>query len=301
MNNQAASLDGRRQSFTIEYLLAPLLAHPRATHILKFVVYGALVINCGIYTYDDWMAFRATLGPDAAFSEILEQFSTTIDTLAWLGLVFLFELETHALPDHLFKPWVTKLFMAVRLVCYISITYAAYGYTASTLSYYTSEPVTGVSDLCQLADQGESLQVDTITYVAISTENCEALSDASGFYRIPGEISVLDGPMLSHSIWFGWLDVQNAFIWLLVVFLIEIELGLQNADQFSGRPLRVVRQVKTVLYGILTLNIFLWGAYGYIVYAWDAFLWIFGFWAIELNFAEWEMERQSELAAANSS
>ena len=178
--------------------------------------------------------------------------------------------------------------------------YGAYGYTAGTLSYYTSEPVTGVSELCQLAGQGQSLQLDSISYVAITADNCATLADASEFQRVPNEISVIDGPTLTHVKWMGWVDVENAFLWLLVVFLIEIELRLQAADQFSGRPLQAVRRVKTALYLLLILNIFLWGADGYIVYAWDAFLWIFGFWAIELNFAEWELERQAELAIGGS-
>ena len=300
MNNAAVTLAGKKPAFTVKNLLTPLLAHPRVAHLLKYTVYAALVVNFGIYAYDDWMAYRAALGPGAPFLEIMEQFATTIDTAAWLGLVFLFELETHALPDHLFMPWVSRLLIAARLVCYVAITYGAYGYTASTLSYYTSEPVTGVSELCQLAGQGQSLQLDTISYVAITTDNCATLADASDFHRVPNEISVIDGPTLTHVKWMGWVDVENAFLWLLVVFLIEIELRLQAADQFSGRPLQAVRQAKTALYLLLILNIFLWGADGYIVYAWDAFLWIFGFWAIELNFAEWELERQAELAIGGS-
>ena len=60
----------------------------------------------------------------------------------------------------------------------------------------------------------------------------------------------------------------------------------------AGRPVRIL---KTVLYGELIINAVIWGATGYPIYAWDAFLWIFGFWAIELNLAEWEKERIEEL------
>jgi hypothetical protein len=37
------------------------------------------------------------------------------------------------------------------------------------------------------------------------------------------------------------------------------------------------------------------------MYAWDAILWIFGFWMIELNLLEWEQGRVRELAAATQS
>jgi hypothetical protein len=42
-------------------------------------------------------------------------------------------------------------------------------------------------------------------------------------------------------------------------------------------------------------NGIIWLFGSYYLYTWDAFLWIFGFWAIELNLAEWEIERVHEL------
>jgi hypothetical protein len=45
----------------------------------------------------------------------------------------------------------------------------------------------------------------------------------------------------------------------------------------------------------LIANGVVWAFGGYGLFAWDAFLWIFGFWAIELNLAEWELDRVQEL------
>ena len=55
------------------------------------------------------------------------------------------------------------------------------------------------------------------------------------------------------------------------------------------------RLFKTVGYAFLIGNCLMWFVYGYALYTWDAFLWIFGFWAIELTLAEWEEERLEEL------
>jgi hypothetical protein len=98
--------------------------------------------------------------------------------------------------------------------------------------------------------------------------------------------------------WLGWIDVDNACVWLLVVFLIEIEVWLQSKDRFFSRALHVVRPLKTLGYLALIANMFVWWFTGYALYAWDAFLWLFGFWAIELNLAEWEVDRLDELAHA---
>ena len=106
--------------------------------------------------------------------------------------------------------------------------------------------------------------------------------------------------VIEHGRFMGWIDVLNAVVWLFVVFLIEIEVRLQTADRFLGRAMAITRQTKTLFYAILILNGFIWIATGYPLYAWDAFLWIFGFWAIELNLAEWEQDRVQELAEARA-
>ncbi len=284
------------QSFTIKSLLVPLLTRPRVAQVVKWTVYLALIVNFGLYAYDDWMVYRSVLAPGAPWPDIFEQFATTIDMAAWLGLVLLFELETYSLPDEAFKSWVTTTLLIFRIVCYFGITYAAYGYTVNTLDYYDYVEVDGVTELCQIADEGRSLQLDAITYLPITNETCATTSTSEPYYRKVGELSVIDVPVLDHVQKLGWVDVANAFVWLIVVFLIEIEIRMQAADRFGSRALKPIRMLKTIFYGGLIINAIIWGVTGYPIYAWDAFLWIFGFWAIELNLAEWERERTQELA-----
>lgn len=274
-----------------------LLTHPRTAQVIKYTVYSALVVNFGFYAYDDWMAYRSALADDAAWSDISTQFATTIDMAGWVGLVFLFELETYALPDHAFKVWVTRALHAGRIVCYLAILFGAYGYTAEAIENYDSRIVPGLTDLCEIADQDKSLQIDSITYVKVTSDNCAALSAESAFYQIGDEVSVIDQPTLAGAKFQGWLDVENAIIWLIVVWLIEFEVWLQSNDRFGSRSLRIARRAKSFFYALLIANIVIWWVTDYFLYTWDAFLWIFGFWAIELNLAEWERDRTLELAA----
>jgi hypothetical protein len=282
----------------IKSLLVPLLTRPRAAQSIKWIVYLSLLVNFGVYACDDWVAYRSALGTDAPWSDVFEQFSTTIDTIAWLGLVFLFELETYALPDEAFKVWVTRTIHTIRLICYIGIAYAAYGYTATTLGNYDVTHIEDLTELCQIADQGIAMQLDVTAYVEITSENCTTISAGAPFYRISNDVSVIDGPTLDHVQGQGWVDVVNAIVWLIVVFLIEIEVRMQAADRFGSRLLRPVNQTKTFFYGILIVDAVIYGSSGYPLYAWDAFLWIFGFWAIELNLMEWELEQTHDLAIA---
>ena len=286
------------QRFTIKTLLIPLLTHPTVAKVIKYTVYGALVVNFFLYFIDDYNAFRQALPDDAPLSDIFEQFSTTIDMAGWIGLVFMFELETYALPDEAFKGWVTKVLMIGRLICYAWIGYAAYGYTAESLENYDVRERTDISNLCQIADQGTSVQLNSWELAPITSANCESLSDDDTFFQINSEVSVLSEKTLMHNRTMGWVDVVNAVVWLVVVFLIEVEVWLQSHDRFSSRALTAARVGKSFFYLVLMGNGVVWFVSGYPLYAWDAFLWIFGFWAIELNLAEWELERTDELREA---
>jgi hypothetical protein len=147
-----------------------------------------------------------------------------------------------------------------------------------------------------VAGQGVSFQVDQVWFEEITSANCTSLSTDTAFYNLDGEVALVGESLLPHLHMMGWLDIVNAFVWLAVVALIEVEVWLQTKDRFDSLALALVRLVKSLCYLVLIGNGIIWGASGYIMYAWDAFLWIFGFWAIEFNLAYWEKERKEELA-----
>lgn len=283
---------------TIKGFLVPLLTRPKIAKAIKYGVYGALCINFFLYLIDDYQAYTAALPDGAPWGEVLTQFSTTIDMTAWLGLVFLFELETYALPDEAFEGWIPAVLKGLRTICYLAIAFSAWGYYVETLDFYNVSPVETPGGVCDLADQGIWLQYNVIDYVEIGSDNCSELTDGSQLWQAAGEVSVMDSWMLGHGRFLGWIDVLNAVVWLLVVFLIEVEVYLQTYDRFSSRALKAARVTKTALYLVLIGNAIIWISNSYPLYAWDAFLWIFGFWAIELNLAEWEQDRLKELRAA---
>jgi len=297
MSVNAASVSRHAPFLSVKRWLFPLLARPRIAHTIKYVVYVSLIANFGAYVVDDYLAFRSALPPDAPLSEVVIMFATSIDAFAWIALVFLFELETYALPDEAFTNWLSRLILSIRIVCYVLIAYAAYGYTAEAIENYDFAQVPGVDSLCVLADRGVALQVDVIKYVDVTAANCASLSDDDVFYQIAGEVSVIGAATLAHVQHMGWVDICNAFVWLLVVFLIEIEIRMQSADRFGGTLLNATRQAKTLLYLVLIGNGIIWFFNSYYLYTWDAFLWIFGFWAIELNLAEWEIDRVQAMGA----
>ena len=283
---------------SIKQVLLPLLAHPRVAFSLKWFVYVWLCINFLQYLLDDILAYNASLAADASLADIILTFRTTIDTAAWLVLIVVFELETYALPDAAFTRWLDRIFIAIKGLCYTCIAYAAYGYFADTLELYDLIALGHIDDLCSLAGQGLFLQLDAADYSEISLVSCSALHAGSEFFQIRGQTSIVSASELGSIRTMGWLDFGNAIVWIVVVILIDVEVHLQNTDQFDSKRLAYARLFKMLGYGFLIGACLMWFFYGYALYTWDAFLWIFGFWAIELNLAEWEQERVKELSVA---
>ena len=286
---------------SIKQVLLPLLAHPRVAFSLKWFVYGWLFINFLQYVQDDILAYHSSLPADASLADIILTFRTSIDVAAWLVLIIVFELETHALPDAAFTRWMDRVFTAIKGLCYTCIAYAAYGYFADTLDLYDLIPLGHIDDLCSVAGQGLFLQLDAADYSEISLAGCSALNAGSEFFQIRGQTSIVSANELDSIRTMGWLDFGNAIVWIVVVILIDVEVHLQNADKFGSKRLSYARLFKMLGYGFLIGACLMWFFYGYALYTWDAFLWIFGFWAIELNLAEWEQERLKELRVESSS
>ena len=280
---------------SIKRFLVPLLTRPRVAQFIKWFVYISLLINTGWYAWIDHASWVAALPEDASAMDIATQISTSIDMIAWVLLVVFFELETYALPDRYWTKGMLRIVHVLRIICYVAIAFAAWGYTVETLNNYEYTQATEVTAICDVADAGVSAQLDAITWTEITSENCGAMGDDDTFYVLEGEIALIPASALPEIQFLGWFDIINAYFWIIVVLLIEVEVRMQNADRFGGPVMSTLRTAKTLFYLVLIFNCVLWLAYGYYIWSWDAFLWIFGFWAIELNLAEWEIERIEEL------
>ncbi|MCS5593007.1 MAG: hypothetical protein NZ730_00365, partial [Porticoccaceae bacterium] len=76
----------------------------------------------------------------------------------------------------------------------------------------------------------------------------------------------------------------------LILLTIEITVWLQDRNISEGPVFKLLTRIKVVLYAML------WGAISYWIYrthymfAWDEFVWIAGFFAIEMNVVEWRNE-----------
>ena len=259
--------------------------------LVKWTIYSLLLLNWGYYAVEEAYISSHTLRQGGTFMQWAEEFATTIDEFAWFGLLFMFELETYALEDALEKRWVRWSIHGLRLVCYVFLLHTVVARISALTDTTAVESSMEVTQLCQVADQEISFGYN-YRYEIITPENCRVLSDDTEFYMLePSVITDRKGMALEKK--HVWVDFQDALMWLFVVWAIELAVWLQNRD-VTGGVLMVVSHAAKLGYAVLFVHAAFWVWAGHWVWAWDQFLWIAGFWAIELNLSEWREEIREE-------
>jgi hypothetical protein len=104
-----------------------------------------------------------------------------------------------------------------------------------------------------------------------------------------------------------WIDLLEALTWLLILFTIELNVRIQERGISKGVWITSLTYSKLMLYGLLWAAAGYWIYRGHYMYAWDEFVWITGFVAIEMNMAKWREEInaaeesvQADIGATNS-
>ncbi len=261
---------------------------------IKWTVYTLLLINFGYYIWEDSMVAAHSLRAGGTFLDWTTAFAASIDETAWFALLFLFELETHALPDEAFTAAVERTLHGARIVCYVFLAHTIYAYGVNVVDLERKVTVLPeVTSLCELANREVSF-TSNMQYTTIDAENCGELSDASEYYRMIVESVVTDAQGLAIEKQLGWADLIEAIVWLLIIFTIELEVRLQNREIAGGPMIRAANAAKGLLYGILLLITAYWALRSQWVYVWDELLWIGGFAVIEMNVLEWRDELLEE-------
>ena len=263
----------------------------------KYAVYVLLAMNIYWFYAEESAAAVLQFANGVSGADLIEAYSATIDTAAWVVLLLMFELETYVLEDRHFTRRVTWSLHGLRALCYAFIVYAFYGYIQNLTFLFETSALPGISDVCALLPAEWSWATTLDEYAAITAANCATLSDASVYYQFNDMAAVVDAQGLQDIRYLAWVDVINAGVWLLVVLILEIDVRLQEHGKFDGLALIASNAAKVVLYSLLLLAAIYWGFKGDFVDFWDAFLWLVAFVFIELNVFEWRREEIAEAAA----
>jgi len=258
--------------------------------LFKYSIYGLLTINVFLFFNEEWAATRLEFPDGVAPGDFFKAYAATVDTLAWVVLLLMFELETWVLEDRHFTRRIALSLHALRAACYLFIVSAFYGYVVDAMFVYQTSPLPDVTSLCTLAGQGWSYAYTFGEYAEITLANCATFTEADTFQRFDGLWAVVDHPGLAAIHFLAWVDVVNAAVWLLVVLLLEIDVRLQEHNRYEGMALYLSTVAKVILYSTLSLAVVAWIFTGDFVDWWDALLWLIAFVFIELNVFEWRQE-----------
>ena len=259
--------------------------------LLKLVVYSLLIFNFFLYIRDDFVTSSHTLRSGSTFLEITRSFATTIDESAWITLLLLFELETYLLSDDPLSRSKALLMQVIRLICYVSLAHTLYAWFGNLMELYASVPIEGVTSLCQMVSEDVSYAFNLV-YTEINQSNCASLSTATQFFYVdpPTFLIVEDHAGLVIEKQLAWIDLFEAITWLVILFTIEVAVWLQDRNIGKGFIFKVLKATKLSLYSLLWTAVAYWIYRGHYMFAWDEFVWIAGFTAIEMNMVEWRKE-----------
>ncbi len=264
--------------------------------LIKVVVYGLLLVNFGLYLVEDIAISAHTLRNGGTWLDYTAAFAVSLDVLAWLTLLALFELETYLLSDDAFTPRRIKAMHGIRIVCYLFLAHTLLAYANAGKDLIGLTPIQETDSLCQLVGRDISFGFN-LEYTELNLENCIELSRATEFYLIENDSVVTDAQGLQIERELVWLDLVEAVTWLVILLCMEVIVRLQDRGTTRGVLIRSASGIKLFLYLLLWGAAAYWIYRGHYMYAWDEALWILGFFAIEMNISDWKKEIRSADAA----
>ncbi len=263
---------------------------------VKYTTYLLLSLNVWFFFVEEMDSARFAVASGEAVATGIQLFSATLDTVAWVILLLLFELETAVIPDHRLQGRLRFAIHGVRFVCTAAIVMAFLGYVGEWRTLLPSDPVLG--DVCARVAENWSVMIKLDDFVPLSLENCAQL--AGDTRLVSGLDHVIASPAgLLEAQRLALVDVVNSAAWILVVILLEIEVRvLTRWGPASKTAARIANSLKAVLYTTLVVAAVYWGFKGDFLDFWDAALWLFAFVFIELNVFEWQQEIRERSSVA---
>ena len=259
---------------------------------VKYLTYALLSLNIWLFFSEELNSARFAIETGEEVALGVQLFSATLDTLAWVILLLLFELETAVIPDERLRGKIRLGIHGVRMLCTAAIVMAFLGYFGEWLTLLPSELLSG--DACSRVTESWSVMIKLDDFMPLTAENCGQFGADTRI--VTGLDQVMASPAgLLEGQRLALVDVINSAAWILVVILLEIEVRVLTRWGGASMPLsQVATFAKAVLYATLVAAAIYWGFKGDFLDFWDAALWLFAFVFIELNVFEWQQELRDQ-------
>ena len=281
----------------MKHYVSQFLAPERLMILFKLFIYSGVCMNGYQFINEELAASKHLLDAETTFSEFVNLFAITMDTIAWISLLIVFELETGILEDETLRKrkvkWSLNVFTAL---CYFFIIYAFVGYLGKLFMWYDVVPY-ALGNPCNLVDSDIVFSFAYDEYLAFTAANCSEY-DPSAMTQVNGQPIVFNNSFYPEIKILSWVDVTNSGTWLLVVFMLQLDIILQMRGLLTKRILYISWAIKFILYSTLFVVAGYWWKYGSFTDFYDSILWLLGFMIIDLNIFNWNKEVEEENAAA---
>lgn len=262
--------------------------------VVKYTIFALLALTSFLYIRMDIRAAEVTLDGNSGFMDMVNMFAISIDYIAWLGLLFIYELETSVIDDEKIEGGQKWLLMGISGFLYVLVFWALVGYLGKLWLISDFTPLSQ-GDLCQWPGPLSVMQ-SLDEFVAVGRDNCAALNSAlanqqlnllnqepivfvnSTYYGVGGSLSI------------AWADAIEAVLWILVMGLIQAEIYLQLKGALSPGMLAKSQQVKAVMYVMIVIVTLYYSLWGRALDLYDSVLWLLAFLFIEINISGWNEE-----------
>ena len=268
----------------------PRITKASAFRIFKVTIFWVLMVNLVYYLYED-VTFYLYLASGSTLFDTLEAFAVTIDYVAWMVLIVLFEMETSAQKRDRLTGRRKLVIASLTVTCYFVIVYAAYGYVAALTDSYQYEPIES-TPACYFANTNFAYLSLEGRPIELTHENCGDFVGKKLFKSSSDNVIVTETNLAAYQK-LSWVDVFNASAWLLVVLMFQIEVLLEQAKKLTKRRLIVVMAWKGAAYLVLLVCAIYWTIYSAFIDSWDAWLWLLAFILIDLNMLGMEESKRS--------
>ena len=141
----------------------------------KYSIYILLTYDGLLFFYGDLAASAVTFGDTVTWRNVIEAYSATFDTMAWVALLLLFELETAIIPDHLLKGWLKWVLKGLSGICYFFIIYSFYGYIYK-YGVMTDLVPLNIDDVCSLIGTNFTYVLTLDEYLPLDQAVCTAMN-----------------------------------------------------------------------------------------------------------------------------
>ena len=271
---------------------AGLLKPENIFRFFKYSIYALLCYNTFLFFGEDLAASAETFGENIGWRNVVEAYTATFDTAAWIVLLLLFELETAVIPDHLLKGGLKWVLKSLAAVAYLIIVYSFYGYCVK-YGVVSNVVAFSIADVCSLVGTDFTWVESLDEYLPLDQASCTALN-SQPLSQIVDTSIIGARTALADAHWLTVVDVVNSSTWLIIVALLEIEVFLQLKDKLTNRLMLTLKYSKGFFYLTLFVCAIYWGFEGSFLDFWDAFLWLIAFIFIELNIFQWHSESEEE-------